>query len=76
MSQGRADDMTTTEERPTTRVKPELRLVRTPLTAAQAIGEVIARDMAGDPDWQLTNSGRQWLATVMQQLAVGEGRGR
>ena len=68
--------MTTTEERPTTRVKPELRLVRAPLTTSQAIEQVIARDMAGDPDWQLTGAARHWLSTVMHQLAGGEGRGR
>ncbi len=68
--------MTVTNERPTTRVKPALRLYRQPLTAAQAMEQVIARDMAGDPDWQLTNSGREWLSTVMHQLATGEGRGR
>ena len=41
---------------------------RPPLTAVQAIEQVIARDMSGDPDWRLTVAGRQWLAAVMRQL--------
>ena len=49
---------------------------RRPLTVVQTIEQVIARDLAGDPDWQLTSAARQWLSVVMHQLTPGEGRGR
>lgn len=68
--------MTTTEERPASRVRPELRLFRGPLSFAQAIEQVIARDLAGDDVWQLTIAGRMEAAATLHELTGGKGRGR
>ena len=68
--------MSTVDEHPSPRVKPELKLYRPALSQSEAMKQVLAEDMAGNPKWQLTVAARQWFTEAMQQLAVGEGRGR
>lgn len=44
------------------------------LSTTDALGQILSRDMAGDPDWQLTETAKYELARMMAEVAEKEKR--